>query len=259
MNFYNVLDCNKRSNQCEIKSKYRQLSKKHHPDKGGDAAHFRLINEAYNVIGNEHSKTVYDRKMLLRKKTPDVILNLDFDFCHFYIGCTRKISLKRFKLCTYCRNVEKCTKCTDGLLISKENVLLKLPCNSMIGCQIVIYGKSNEKLGFETGNLIVNTSCKPLKKGFTLHNSDIICDIWISIYDRLAGFKRTIDHIDGSGKLIINTELHNIVENQIRYVGKGLLKENNSRGDLLVRMNIKDFNIVTNEVDKSLIKKILNI
>lgn len=31
----------------EIKSKYRQLALKHHPDKGGDAATFNKINEAY--------------------------------------------------------------------------------------------------------------------------------------------------------------------------------------------------------------------
>lgn len=33
--------------QSEIKSKYRKLALEHHPDKGGDAATFNKINEAY--------------------------------------------------------------------------------------------------------------------------------------------------------------------------------------------------------------------
>ena len=265
MNFYNVLQCNKHSKQIEIRNKYRQLSKIHHPDKGGNAAYFRLINEAYNVLGNKKSKLYYDTELTFRKtvfnarkNTPDTIINIEYTLCDFFIGCTRSISLKRFTHCLSCKNGHNCVKCTNGLVITKENIMCKLERNSMIGSQIIIYGKSNDKIGFNTGNLIVNTSCRPLKNGFTACKSDIIYDLEMSIYDILVGFKRTITHIDGSGKLVINTmKTDKILENQIRYVGKGLLKEDKSRGDLLVRINIKNFNIVKNEDHKIVLRRLL--
>lgn len=36
--------------QTTIKRQFRQLAAKHHPDKGGDAAHFIAIREAYEVL-----------------------------------------------------------------------------------------------------------------------------------------------------------------------------------------------------------------
>lgn len=38
------------STQDEIKKKYRQLAKQHHPDTGGDAEQFKRINSAYTLL-----------------------------------------------------------------------------------------------------------------------------------------------------------------------------------------------------------------
>ena len=34
----------------DLKAAYRRLVKEHHPDYGGDAAAFRIVNEAYNAL-----------------------------------------------------------------------------------------------------------------------------------------------------------------------------------------------------------------
>lgn len=61
-NYYEILGISKDATQSEIKSAYRKLSKKYHPDmEGGDDEKFKQINEAYGVLGDEQKRSQYDR------------------------------------------------------------------------------------------------------------------------------------------------------------------------------------------------------
>ena len=60
MDYYKVLGVNPNSSQGEIKKAFRQLSLKHHPDRGGDAEEFKKINEAYSTLGDVEKKRMYD-------------------------------------------------------------------------------------------------------------------------------------------------------------------------------------------------------
>ena len=59
---YEILGVGKKATLKQIKSAYRKLSKKYHPDRtGGDDVIFRRINLAYNVLSNKSSRDLYDR------------------------------------------------------------------------------------------------------------------------------------------------------------------------------------------------------
>lgn len=60
MDYYQVLGVNKNSSPEELKQAYRKLAMKHHPDRGGDEAEFKKINEAYDVLSNAEKRSVYD-------------------------------------------------------------------------------------------------------------------------------------------------------------------------------------------------------
>lgn len=62
MDYYKVLGVNPNSSQGEIKKAFRQLSLKHHPDRGGDAEEFKKINEAYSTLSDVEKKRMYDMK-----------------------------------------------------------------------------------------------------------------------------------------------------------------------------------------------------
>lgn len=62
--FYKILEVTRESTQTEIKSQYRKLAKKYHPDLNpGDeeaAEHFKEVNIAYEVLSDEKKRQMYD-------------------------------------------------------------------------------------------------------------------------------------------------------------------------------------------------------
>lgn len=59
--YYKILGIDRDASQEEIKKAFRKLAHAYHPDKGGDEAKFKEINEAYQVIGNPEKRKQYDQ------------------------------------------------------------------------------------------------------------------------------------------------------------------------------------------------------
>ena len=59
--YYAVLGVAKTASADEIKKAFRRLAHEHHPDKGGDAAKFKDVNEAYQVLGDQKKRQTYDQ------------------------------------------------------------------------------------------------------------------------------------------------------------------------------------------------------
>ena len=61
-NYYKILDVDKKADVIELKKKYREMSKKHHPDlnNGETKDLFSDINEAYNILSDNTKRMKYD-------------------------------------------------------------------------------------------------------------------------------------------------------------------------------------------------------
>lgn len=57
---YDVLEVSSTSSKREIKNKFYELSKKAHPDTGGDRNHFEQLTEAYSILGDDSKRRQYD-------------------------------------------------------------------------------------------------------------------------------------------------------------------------------------------------------
>ncbi len=65
IDYYEVLEISRDANADEIKKAYRKLALKYHPDRNqGDKEaeeKFKLVNEAYQALGDEKKRAIYDR------------------------------------------------------------------------------------------------------------------------------------------------------------------------------------------------------
>ena len=61
--FYEVLGVNKKASKDEIKSAYRKLAKKFHPDnkETGNEAKFKEVQEAYDILSDDQKRSTYDQ------------------------------------------------------------------------------------------------------------------------------------------------------------------------------------------------------
>ena len=66
MDFYKVLEVSQKATEEELKSSYRRLSKKYHPDVNPGNAEaekrFQEISEAYGVLGDKEKRKAYDKE-----------------------------------------------------------------------------------------------------------------------------------------------------------------------------------------------------
>jgi molecular chaperone DnaJ len=63
--YYDVLEVQRTCDEAELKSAFRKLAMKHHPDRNGGSAEatarFKEINEAYTVLSDPNKRAAYDR------------------------------------------------------------------------------------------------------------------------------------------------------------------------------------------------------
>jgi len=165
MNHYQTLGIEKDATDDQIKSAYRKLAKKHHPDvNDGDKSseeRFNKVNEAYEVLSDPASRLAYDRSQLLGsrsrgfggfgdytifnvdfdtmfgpkhggKKTEDhVILNVSVDFYKLLGDHVLTADMDQFDDCDKCHYLgpdSKCSKCHGAGKI-KSTVSIKVPVN----------------------------------------------------------------------------------------------------------------------------------
>lgn len=60
MDHYETLGVSKDASSKEIKTAYRKLAMKHHPDKGGDQEQFKRITGAYDILSDPDKRAQYD-------------------------------------------------------------------------------------------------------------------------------------------------------------------------------------------------------
>ena len=59
-NYYDILGVDEKATSADITKAFKELAKKHHPDRGGDKDKFQEINEAHDTLKNSQKRHDYD-------------------------------------------------------------------------------------------------------------------------------------------------------------------------------------------------------
>ena len=79
-NFYEELGIKKNATKSEIKSSYRSLVKKHHPDAGGNKDRFISIQNAWETLNDPLLKAKYDKQIFSSYSTNEQNENWEEEF-----------------------------------------------------------------------------------------------------------------------------------------------------------------------------------
>lgn len=66
MDYYQILQINRKASKDEIKKAYKKLSRRYHPDNAGESGRemFEKIQRAYEILGDELKRQAYDDELV---------------------------------------------------------------------------------------------------------------------------------------------------------------------------------------------------
>lgn len=154
---YKILDMLPNSSADDVKKRYRELSKKYHPDLNKDPGaedKFKKINEAYSVIqkGEEEPENLsefnpfsafginFNRSNNFRTES-NIVIGTDISFNESILGIKKEISFNRKGKCNDCNGQgtlpldNGCDKCNGKgqVTVRQDNMIFVQTCNKCMG------------------------------------------------------------------------------------------------------------------------------
>lgn len=205
MDYYNILGVSKNSTPDEIKQAYRKLVKEHHPDRGGDAEHFKKINEAYEILKDQQKKSEYDTPRPEFKFTSSNANMNDFHdlFGHFFKQQphVRKNKDVRLTVSMSLEDVAVGKEIIGTYTLPsgrKETSNFKIPAGVEHGEIIKFKGLGDD--GFENidrGDLLVHVKVLPHAK-YERDGCNLFLKERISVFDLMIGTSILIEDLTGN-------------------------------------------------------------
>ena len=285
--YYRILELgNSKATLEQIKTSYRELAKKYHPDKNVNnksaEERFKDINEAYRVLSNPMDRKKYDKMWnthVGNKKR--VTSNYEeskrdenssvSEFFNVFFGEKEKEQpIKKKKNPIKGDNIETEIEVTmEEAFYGKDKKIslrtitgdlrtfnIKIPAGIRNGekIRLIGQGKSGEN-GGRNGDLFIKINIQNNKK-FKLKGYDIYTDLLITPWEAALGTKVDIKGIDEKIKLYIPEGTSS--GEQITIEQKGYKDGKGSRGNLIVQVKMMIPNTLTLE-ERKLFEKLNTI
>jgi len=273
IDYYSILGVAKTASQDEIKSAYRKLARKHHPDLNPNDKEankkFQQINEANEVLSDPEKRKKYDsygenwqqadqfeqaRQSSGRQSSnrfneeafsgADEGAFSDFFESLFGGGGSRRSSNTKYRGQDY--NSELHLNLTDvyktqqqTLTINDKKVRITIPAGVENGQVIKLKGHGAPGVnGGPNGDLyltfVINNNTM-----FKRNGNDLSATIELDLYTAVLGGEITIDTLDGKVKLKVKPETQNGSKLKLKGKGFPVYKTEGQFGDLYVSFSIK--------------------
>jgi len=274
---YETLGVSRTATADEIKSAYRKLAKKYHPDLGGDPEKFKEINEAHDVLSDPNKKAHFDHGSFNHNAQSfrsgahfhfEDILNNE-DFMNIFAqaagfpGARRKPknSNIRIRLSVSLESIlQEQVKTIDiGPTNSNKQVEIKIPAGIHDGAVITYRGMGQNTYPDQpAGDLLVEITVLQHER-FNRVNEDLHSNITVDCFKATLGTSVEFTTIRGKRiKVTIPAGSQN--GTVLRLPSEGLPSMNRSKfvGSQYLRINVSvPTNLTTEQID--LVKQIVNI
>jgi DnaJ-class molecular chaperone len=263
MDYYSTLGVGKNASQDEIKSAYRKMAMKHHPDRGGDEATFKKISEAYDTLSDPQKKEIVDLggdpnqqgggfgsrgfnqgPFEFHFNTGGVPPGMEDIFGHFGFGGRPQRRNKTLNITVDISLLDVLTGKELNAEISipgtgkRKMINISIPAGIEHGQQIRYEGMGDDSVrDLRPGDLIVNVSIMPHPK-FRRENTNLILEHSISAWDAMLGTHTNVETLDG--KVLTLTIPPGTNQGTILSCrGEGLpVMRTRNRGNLLVSIKV---------------------
>ncbi len=269
---YDILGISKSATDSEIKSAYRKLARKMHPDLHPNdkkaAEKFKDITSAYDILSNKDKKAKYDNGLLdeqgnekagfsgfrnsdfsgFRKSSSGFGSGFDFSdlfqediFSQFTHGGRQRPQPKvNGKNITYNMKISFIDSIKgiekSASLTNGKNISVKIPAGTIDGQTLRLKGQGTKGMnGGKSGDALITINVTK-HKYFESDGTNIILNLPITLKEAILGTKITIPTIDK--KVSITIPPYSKTGDTLRLKGKGIITKNKT-GDQLVRINIK--------------------
>jgi len=289
--YYKILDVSKTATEMEIKTAYRKLARKYHPDLNPgnkeSETKFKEINEANEVLSDPENRKKYDKygkdwkhgeeyekaRRQQQQYSPHQSGQKDFlkeeysDFFESMFGGGRSSYNQghspKFKGQDYNAELHLDLKdvYTDQpqiLTVNGEKIRLTIPAGVENGQVIKIKGKGGLGInGGPDGDLFIKFKINNHTQ-FKREGNDLYQHVDLDLYTSILGGEITIDSFNGKVKLQIKPEAKN--ESKVKLKGKGfpVYKKEGEFGDMIITYHIKTPTNLS-EKEKELFKELQKI
>ena len=280
VDYYKILGVDKKASTNDIKSAYRKLARKHHPDLNPNDKEankkFQQLNEANEVLSDPENRKKYDqygkdwkhaeqfeeaqaRRQQHSNRGDQSYSSEGFgdgDFSDFFEsmfgGSHGGRSQAKFRGQDY--NAELRLDLMDAykthqqtITVNNKNIRITIPAGIEDGQVIKLKGYGAPGVnGGPNGDLFITFSITNHTKYKRLKN-DLYTTLDIDLYSAVLGGEVTVDTFTGKVKLKVNPETQN--GSKIKLKGKGfpVYKKEGEFGDMYITYNVK---IPTNLTEK---------
>ena len=287
VDYYKILGINNTASQKEIKTAYRKLARKYHPDlnpNNKDAKrNFQQINEANEVLSDPGKRKKYDKYGKDWQHAEQFEKNKQYqeqssnsrgarysesqsggDFSDFFesmfggaagAGRNRQVKYRGedYTAELHLDLADAYTTNKKSLTVNGKNIRITIPAGIENGQTIKITGHGGPGTnGGPNGDLFITFSIAN-HPGFKRLGNNLYASVGLDLYTAVLGGEVTIETLNGKVKIKVKPETQNGTKIKLKGKGFPVYKNEGQFGDLFVTYSIK---IPTNLTDKQ--KKLFN-
>jgi len=266
--YYGILGVSKSASQDEIKKAFRKLAMKYHPDRGGDQAKFKEINEAHDILSDNEKRMMVDQGVdplnpHQRQHSHSTFHGNPFEF-HFGGGPHMEDILRGFGFNTggggwhQQQQVRKNKSLNINLRITLEEaytgvtkeleltypgsgvrtIKLEIPKGVGNGMTIRYEGMGDRTIpNIPAGDLLVNINVLP-HPVFAREGMNLLRDVVVDCFSAVTGTSASFTTLDGR-RLEVNIPAGVQPGTTLGLKNEGMKDASGNTGKLYVRVNVQ--------------------